>query len=325
MARASVQQWIPRPIVRVWSWSYRFVRDIIDEWSKDRVGGLAAEIAFFALLGFFPTMIVLAAALGSADGILGAGAASDIEGWLVDQLTTVLGGDNTVEATVRDLFDGTNSNAFTVGALLAAYAASRGFTAVVRALDVAYDHEHNRNWLSTRIVGFGLTLMTIVVAAIVLTLIVIGPVFGEGAELAERLGVDSWFEVLWTWVRWPVVMLALVGWAASLYHIAPNHRSPWKYEIPGAIVASVWWTVVSLGFSTYLVFASSGANAIFGLLGGAITLLFWLYLMAMGLLIGAEVNSIIATRRGVILEALPRERIDRRVKRVLRRERTPGM
>ena len=290
----------------MWQWSYRFVRDIIDEWSKDRVGGLAAEIAFFALLGFFPSIIVLAAALGSADGILGAGAAADIEGWLVEQLTTVLGGDNNVEEVVRDLFDNTNGSAFTVGAVLAAYAASRGFTAVVRALDIAYDHEHQRGWLSTRLVGFGLTLMSVAVAAVVLTLIVIGPLFGEGAELAERLGVDSWFTVLWTWFRWPVVFLALIGWAASLYHIAPNHRSPWKYEVPGALLASVWWTVVSLGFGTYLSFASSGANAIFGLLGGALSLLFWLYLMAMGLLLGAEVNSIIATRRGVILEAVPR-------------------
>jgi uncharacterized BrkB/YihY/UPF0761 family membrane protein len=72
------------------------VRDIIDEWSKDRVGGLAAEIAFFALLGFFPALIVLAAALGSADGILGTATATDIETWLVDQVTTVLGGDNNV-------------------------------------------------------------------------------------------------------------------------------------------------------------------------------------------------------------------------------------
>lgn len=290
----------------MWRWSYRFVRDIIDEWSKDRVGGLAAEIAFFALLGFFPSIIVLAAALGSADGILGAGAAADIEGWLVEQLTTVLGGDNNVEDVVRDLFSNDNGSAFTVGAVLAAYAASRGFTAVVRALDIAYDHEHQRGWLSTRLVGFGLTLMSVVVAAVVLTLIVIGPLFGEGAELAERLGVDSWFTVLWTWFRWPVVFLALIGWAASLYHIAPNHRSPWKSEVPGALLASVWWTAVSLGFGTYLSFASSGANAIFGLLGGALSLLFWLYLMAMGLLLGAEVNSIIATRRGVILEAVPR-------------------
>lgn len=306
MARASVQQRIKRRLLTMWRWSYRFVRDIIDEWSKDRVGGLAAEIAFFALLGFFPSIIVLAAALGSADGILGAGAAADIEGWLVEQLTTVLGGDNNVEDVVRDLFATDNGSAFTAGAVLAAYAASRGFTAVVRALDIAYDHEHQRGWLSTRLVGFGLTLMSVIVAAVVLTLIVIGPLFGEGAELAERLGVDSWFTVLWTWFRWPVVFLALIGWAASLYHIAPNHRSPWKYELPGAFIASVWWTAVSLGFGTYLSVASSGANAIFGLLGGALSLLFWLYLMAMGLLLGAEVNSIIASRQGVILEAVPR-------------------
>ena len=125
--------------------------------------------------------------------------------------------------------------------------------------------------------------------------------------------------MLWTWFRWPVVFLALIGWAASLYNIAPNHRSPWKYELPGALLASVWWTVVSLGFGTYLGLASRGANAIFGFLGGALSLLFWLYLMAMGLLLGAEVNSIIATRRGVILEAVPRERLDRWVKRALRR------
>ena len=85
---------------RLGRWSYRFVRDIIDEWSKDRAGGLAAEIAFFALLGFFPALIVLAAALGSADGILGTAAATDIETWLVDQVTTVLGGDNNVEGVV---------------------------------------------------------------------------------------------------------------------------------------------------------------------------------------------------------------------------------
>ena len=50
-----------------------------------------------------------------------------------------------------------------------------------------------------------------------------------------------------------------------------------------------------------------------------LSLLFWLYLMAMGLLLGAEINSIIATRRGVILEAIPRDRLDRRLKQVLRR------
>lgn len=290
-------------------WAWQFIKEITDEWSKDRVGGMSAEIAFFALLGFFPALIVLAAALGSADGLLGESNAADIETWLVDQMTEVFGGD-TLDSTVNELFGGANTSAFTVGALLAVYAASRGFVAVVGALDVAYDHEQNRTWLSTRLVGFGLTLLTVVVAAVVLTLLVVGPLFGGGEELAQDLGVDGWFSVLWTWFRGPIVFGVLVAWAATLYHIAPNHRSPWKWELPGAVLASVWWTAVSLGFGQYLETASSGANAVFGLLGGALSLLFWLYLMSMGLLLGAEVNSVIAQRQGVLIEPAPRRTLN---------------
>ncbi len=300
----------PRDVERVKAvarWVWALVDDIRHEWGKDRVGGLSAEIAFFALLGFFPTVIVLAAALGSADGILGESIATDAEEWLVRQMTEVFGGDNTLESTVSDLFSSSNTSAFTVGAVLAVYTASRGFVAVVRALDVAYDHEQTRGWLSTRLVGFGLTLLTVVVAAIVLVLIVVGPLFGEGAELAEDLGVDGWFTVLWTWFRWPFVFLVLVAWAATVFHVAPNHRSPWKYELPGALISSLWWTVVSLGFGQYLEAVSSGANAVFGFLGGALSLLFWLYLMSMGLLLGAEVNSIMAGRLGIEIEPEPRK------------------
>lgn len=287
----------------VWDWAFEAGKELASEWSKDRVGGLSAEIAFFALLGFFPAVVALAAALGSADAIIGENTAADVETWLVDQMVGVFGGENSLETTVRQLFEGGNGSALTLGALIAVYAASRGFTAVVRALDVAYDHDHLRGWLSTRLVGLGLTFVSVLAAAVALILIVVAPVVGEGSELADDLGISSAFGVLWDWARWPVVFVVLVVWAATIYHVAPNHTSPWRAELPGALVAAVWWSVVSLGFSTYLAVASSGANAIFGLLGGAISLLFWLYLMAMGLLVGAEINSIRAVRLGLDLDA----------------------
>jgi membrane protein len=290
-------------LTAAWDWTFAAGKELADEWSKDRVGGLAAEIAFFALLGFFPAVVALAAALGSADSIIGENTAADVESWLVDQMVGVFGGDNSLESTVQELFDGGNGGALTVGAVIALYAASRGFTAVVRALDVAYDHGHLRSWLSTRLVGLGLTFVSVLAAAVVLTMIVVGPALGEGSELASDLGLSSFVGTLWDWLRWPVVFVVLVTWAATVYHVAPNHTSPWRSELPGALVAAVWWSAVSLGFSTYLSVASSGANAIFGLLGGAISLLFWLYLMAMGLLVGAEINSLRALRLGLDLDA----------------------
>ena len=287
---------------RAFSCVFEFVKELIAEFSKDRVGGLAAEIAFFALLSFFPAVIALAALLGSIDAIIGQSASQDVEDWMVEQMVRVFGGDNTLESTVKDLFDGGSAGALTIGAALAVYAATRGFTAVVRALDIAYDHKQNRSWLSTRLVGVGLTLMSVIVAAIVMVALVVGPLLGSGERLSETLGVGGAYVLIWNYLRWPIVFVVLVLWAASLYHIAPNHRAPWKIEIPGALLAAVWWSVVSLGFSSYLSVVSSGANAVFGLLGGALSLLFWLYLMSMGLLIGAEINSIVAVRRGIILD-----------------------
>ena len=281
----------------LWRGVLRFVDDLRDEWSRSRVGGLAAEIAFFGLLGLFPAVIVFAAALGSLDVVIGAGAAADTEAWLLDRVVETFGRDNTLRATVEELFDRSNAGLITAGVVITVYASSRGFTAVVGALDVTYGHEHRRNWFSTRAAGFVLTLFTVVVAALVAAMVVVGPLLGGGEEIAQRVGAGSAFTTAWVWFRWPTVFVVVVCWAASIYHFAPRRRTPWRSDLPGAVVGTVWWLAVSLGFRVYLDAASSGMNAVFGLLGGALSLLIWLYLLAMGLLVGAEINSILNRRR----------------------------
>jgi len=292
MARLSLP-----PLPALWRGILGFVDDLRHEWSRARVGGLSAEIAFFGLLGLFPAVIVFAAALGSLDVVIGAGAAADTEAWLLDRVVETFGRDNTLRATVEDLFDRSNAGLITAGIVITVYASSRGFTAVVGALDVAYGHDHRRNWVSTRVMGFVLTLLTLVVAALVAAMVVVGPLLGGGEELAERLGAGSAFTTAWVWFRWPVVFVVVVCWAASLYHFAPRRRTPWRTDLPGAVVGTVWWLTVSLGFRVYLDAASSGMNAVFGLLGGALSLLIWLYLLAMGLLVGAEINRVLNNRR----------------------------
>jgi membrane protein len=311
---------------RVGVWMREIAVQLSHEWREDRAGGLAAEIAFFAVLGLFPAVLVLASTLGWLDAILGEQNSADVEEWLLEQLQKVFGAENEgLTDTVRDLFEGGNTSALTVGIVLSLYASSRGFVAVVRALDVTYDHDEIRGWLSTRLVGLGLTLFTVVMAAILLTMVVVGPLLGEGGEIAEDLGVGSGFVTAWDWLRWPVVVAVSMAWAATIYHVAPAHRSPWRWELPGAALATVWWLIVTLGFRTYLDAASSGANAVFGLLGGALSLLFWLYLMAMGLLVGGELNGLLAVRHGVSLAPGPRLDIKehvRRTKSLLSRWRT---
>lgn len=305
---------------RLLDWSRELVLDLTREWKLDRVGGLAAEIAFFAVLGLFPAVLVFASTLGWFDSILGEQNSAEVEDWLLARLQQVFGAQNQgLSDTVEDLFEGGNASVLTVGIILSLYASSRGFVAVVRALDITYDHEHHRGWLSTRLVGFALTLFTLVMAALVLTMVVVGPLLGEGGDLADDLGFGSGFVTAWDWLRWPLVVVVLMVWSATVYHVGPNHRSPWRWELPGAVLATVWWLIVSLGFRTYLDIASGGSNAVFGLLGGALSVIFWLYLMAMGLLAGAELNGLLAVRHGVSMGTEPAPAVGERVRQIRER------
>lgn len=281
----------------LWRQLLALAEEFRQHWLRVRLPGLSAEIAFYALLGLFPAVLLFAGMLGSLDAVIGAGAAADIEGWLLDRVSETFGADSTLRSTVTDLFTRSNARVITLGAVLTLYASSRGFIAVVRALDVTYGHEHRRRWLATRLVGFGITVVTVIVAALVAVMVVVGPLLGSGEEVAEQLGRGDAFATAWVWLRWPLVAVAVVLWAAALYRFAPKRQSSWRDELPGAAVATAWWLAVSTGFRFYLDVASSGMNTVFGLLGGVLSLLFWLYLLSMGLLVGAVINSLFARRR----------------------------
>ncbi len=259
---------------------------------------MSAEIAFFGLLGLFPAVIVFAALLGPLDTLMGSGTAADIEAWVLDRMAQTFGSDNPILATTADLFSRSNAGIITVGVLLTAFASSRGFTAVVGTLEVIYDHAERRNWLATRVVGLALTLFTVTVAALLSVLVVIGPLFGTADELADRLGAGSLFTTAWVWLRLPIVFAVTVIWATCIYHLAPRRRTSWRSDLPGALVSTIWWLVVSSGFRLYLDAAASGMNPVLGVLGGALSVVVWLFFLAMGLLAGAEVNVLLNRHRG---------------------------
>jgi membrane protein len=132
---------------------------------------------------------------------------------------------------------------------------------------------------------------SVLVGAVLLTMLVVGPAFGRGEELADRLGLGSAFVTFWDWVRLPVVVVMLVLWAATVFHVAPNHSTPWRADLPGAVLTTVLWALGAVGFRLYLDLAAGSDSAVFGALGGAVVLLLWLYVMGLALLTGAELNS----------------------------------
>ena len=270
-------------------------KELQREVTEDRVTGLAAEVAFFGVLSIFPGLLMVVAAIGSVDAFVGSDLARLSKRQIVDFLQLIL----TDEAraaidAVEDLFERGSDGLLTVASVLALVGLSRAFAVLATALNLAYDAQEQRPWLKRRLLGVALSLGTVAMTVFMLVMIVVGPLIGAGTQLARALGFEELFNSAWLVLRWPAAFVALVAWATTLFHFVPCRPRPrWREDLPGAVLTAVLWLLVSLGLNIYLQIAAD-ANPVFSVLGGGLILLIWLYLLSLGLLLGGELNPVLA-------------------------------
>jgi len=105
------------------------------------------------------------------------------------------------------------------------------------------------------------------------------------------LGLSTVTEALFFYLRWPALLLLLVTFLSTLYHFGPSRRhAKWTWLTPGSVVAAILWFVGSLLLSWY-VKNFANYNAVYGTLGAAVGLMMWLWLSAIAILFGAELNA----------------------------------
>ncbi|MDQ4069201.1 MAG: YihY/virulence factor BrkB family protein [Actinomycetota bacterium] len=280
------------------SWTAAFAdvgRQLWRDSKDDRLTGLAAEVAFFALLSVFPGLLTVAAGLGALDAVFGSAVLARAQREVVDLLTTFLTDQaEGVTAAVEALFEQGSGGVFTFGVVAALWAASRGMSTVLRTLGEIYGVEEERSWVRRRLLGFGLAVASALLIVVVLTSLVVGPLFGLGRVLAGWVGMDAAYGVLWAWLGVPVAFLVLVGWAAVLFHSVPHPHAGWRAHFGGAALTGALWLLASGGLRLYL--ELFGGNPVFGVLGGALVVLLWVYLLSLALLVGAELNAVLAQR-----------------------------
>ena len=268
---------------------------MVRESKDDRVTGLAAEVAFFALLSVFPGLLTVAAGLGALDGLFGSEVLDRARGHVITLLRTFLTdkAEGTAEA-VEALFEGGSGGVFTFGVVTALWAASRGMSTVLRTLAEIYDVEETRSWIRTRFFAIGLAAASMLLVVLTLTALVVGPLFGAGRVITRWVGLDAVYGTLWEWLGIPLAFVMLVAWAAVVFHSVPHRHTGWRHHIAGAAVTGVLWLIVSAGLRLYL--HLFGGNPVFGILGGALVMLLWLYVLSLALLVGAELNAVLAER-----------------------------
>ena len=108
----------------------------------------------------------------------------------------------------------------------------------------------------------GMAGMSLVVVAIVLAMMVLGPLLGTGRDVAGPR-VRTGLRQLWDWLRSPVVVTVVIAWAATVYHLAPSRRTPWRADLPGAVLSAAVWAGVSVGLQVYLRLAANDNPVLF--------------------------------------------------------------
>jgi membrane protein len=270
-----------------WTIPWKGWRDILwrtyKQFNEDRLLAVAAGVVFYVLLALFPGISAFVSLYGLfadratlADhlGIIATIAPAEAYGIIANQITRVM-------KTGNDQLGLT----FLISFGLALWSANAGMKAVMDALNVAYEEKEERGWISFNVESLLFTLGCIGGLLLAIAAVVVLPL------ALNLLGLSAITEAIIFYLRWPALLLLLVTFLSTLYRFGPSRRhAKWTWLTPGSVVASILWLAGSFLLSWYLEnFANY--NAVYGTLGAAIGLMMWLWLSAIAVLFGAELNA----------------------------------
>jgi membrane protein len=267
----------------------RFARLLIYEIANDGLADIGAMMAYYAILSLFPMLVfvvTLALLVVPGETVL-SGIAMITQAMpeaTRDQVTT----------QVMTLLRTANAGFAVGGALLALWGASRGVHSLMGALNAMFNRRERRPWWKRQLIALAVTLGVALLAVVALGLLVIGPAAGHW--IADRFGLGHVFDVAWDIGRWlGAGLLIMLVWAV-LYKFLPDRDAPFRIFTAGAVIGVFLWLAISYGFGVFLSYFGRYAST-YGALGGGIIFLTWLWLSNIALLVGAEINDVIATLR----------------------------
>jgi membrane protein len=181
-----------------------------------------------------------------------------------------------------------------VGLVLALWATTSAMTSYMTALNMTYGIEDKRGFVAKRLTALVLVVCIGAAFLLVAGLLIFGPVIEQWVGRTLHIqGVLGW---VWWIAQWPILIAGLLAAFATMLYLGPYERPRrWQFVSPGSAVAVVVWLAVSGAFAFYT--ASFGSyNKTWGSLAAVIVMLTWLWLSALALLFGGEVNAEVERR-----------------------------
>jgi membrane protein len=251
--------------------------------NADNMPIIAGGVAFFAFLAIFPALIATISIYGLvASPETVQRQITELSGQLPESAASLIGDQLTA---ITQNSGGALSISLAVSVLGALWSASGGTGNLLTAVNIAYDEVETRSFVKRKALALGLTLGAIVFVLVAFALVAVVP------AVLDMLPLGVVGSVLAQVLRWVLLLGVFAGSLAVLYRVAPDRDAPQlKWVSLGAIVVTVIWALVSLGFSFYVNNFGS-YDKTYGAIAGVIVLMLWLYLTCYLVLLGAEINS----------------------------------
>ncbi|NNG68404.1 YihY/virulence factor BrkB family protein [Rhizobium laguerreae] len=256
---------------------------VFHEVLADRVTLIAAGVTFYLLLALFPAMAALVSLYGLiADPTTISEHLRELAGLMPSGAFDLLA--NQIKELL-DRRDATLGITFFVGLGIALWSTHSGTLAIFDAMNVAYEEEEKRGLVRLNLIGLCFTLCAMLLAIIMVALVGVMPV------VLSYLWLDQFKEHMALLMRWPLLLLVVAVAVTSVYRFGPS-REPAKlrWMTWGAVLTTVAWTAMSLGFSFYLDHFAN-YDATYGTLGALIGFLIWIWLSVVILIVGGELNA----------------------------------
>ena len=253
-----------------------------DAFNKDRVLSVAAGVTFYILLALFPALAALvslygfiadrasiAEHLGLLSGVFPDGALSIIK----DQVERIAGQKSSLGL------------AFFGSLAVSLWTANAGMKGLFEAMNVVNGEDEKRSFLTLNFLSLCFTLAAIAFLLLALGAIVVVPIFFSFAGWTTVGGQTL------SLLRWPLLFFTVLTVLAVLYRYGPSRRNAkWKWITGGSVISALLWLSGTLLFSWYVAnFANY--NATYGSLGAVVGFMTWIWLSAIVVLLGGELNA----------------------------------
>jgi len=268
---------------RWWRKTRALTLTVYEELFRTRAFSMAAAMSYYFLFALVPLLIFLSAMLGYLP-------IPNLFGQLLGILSVLVPPDamQMVQHILASILQSRRGGLLSFGLLSYLWTASGGFAASIDALNVAYDVKTMRSWWRDRLQALLLTVTTGLLGLFGLILLIAGPKFGH--FVTSFFPVPHVFAEIWPPIRLATIFVCVVLAIEVQYYLAPNRKQRFRDTFVGAVVAVAGIFLSSASLSYYFGHFAN-YDKTYGSMGAVVVLMLWFYVVALLVLVGAELNA----------------------------------